>query len=67
MFKTLLSSKKKSDVLKNFKKNVIINFGPGSNYWKNLKLRKNNKKVEMEKTYEWSMDSPEYLRDYSKY
>ena len=26
-------------------KNVIKNFGPGSNYWKNLKLRKKYKKV----------------------
>ena len=49
MFKTLLSSKKKKDVLKNFKKNVIKNFGPGSNYWKNLKLRKKYKKVKWKK------------------
>ena len=49
MFKTLLSSKKKSDVIKNFKKNVIKNFGPGSNYWKNLKLRKKYKKVKWKK------------------
>ena len=47
MFRTLLSSK--SDVLKNFKKNVIKNFGPGSNYWKNLKLRKKYKKVKWQK------------------
>ena len=49
MFRTLLSSKKKKDVLKNFKKNVIKNFGPGSNYWKNLKLRKKYKKVKWKK------------------
>ena len=49
MFKTLLSSKKKSDVLDNFKKNVIKNFGPGSSYWKNLKLRKKYKKVKWKK------------------
>ena len=35
---------KKSDVLKNFKKNVVKYFGPGSAYWKNLKLRKKYKK-----------------------
>ncbi len=45
MFKTLISTKKKSDVLKNFKKNVVQNFGPGSAYWKNLKLRKKYKKI----------------------
>ena len=49
MLKTLLSSKKKTNVLKNFKKNVIKNFGPGSNYWKNLKLRKKYKKVKWKK------------------
>ena len=45
MFKTLVSSKKKSDILKKFKKNIIKNFGPGSAYWRNLKLRKKYKKV----------------------
>ena len=45
MFKTLISTKKKSDILKNFKKNIIKNFGPGSIYWKNLKLRKKYKKI----------------------
>ena len=45
MFKTLISTKKKSDVLKNFKRNVVKNFGPGSAYWKNLKLRKKYKKI----------------------
>ena len=36
-------------VFKNFKKNVIKNFGPGSSYWKNLKLRKKYKKVKWKK------------------
>ena len=45
MFKTLVSAKKKSDILKNFKKNIIKNFGPGSAYWRNLKLRKKYKKI----------------------
>jgi len=49
MFKTLLSSKKKSEIIKNFKKNIIKNFGPESNYWKNLKLRKKYKKVKWKK------------------
>ena len=38
MFQTLISSKKKSEIFRNFKKNIIKHFGPGSNYWKNLKL-----------------------------
>ena len=45
MFKTLVSTKKKSDILKNFKKNIIKNFGPGSTYWRNLKLRRKYKKI----------------------
>ncbi len=45
MFKTIASTKNKSEILKNFKKNIIINFGPGSFYWKNLKLRKKYKKI----------------------
>ena len=45
MFKTLILTKKKSDVLKNFKKNIVKNFGPGSDYWRNLRLRKKYKKV----------------------
>ena len=49
MFKTLLFSKKKSEILKNFKKNIVKNFGPGSKYWKNLKLRKKYKKVKWKK------------------
>ncbi len=45
MFRTLIFSKKKTEIFKNFKKNIIKHFGPGSNYWKNLKLRKKYKKV----------------------
>ena len=45
MFKTLISTKKKQDIFKNFKRNIVKNFGPGSVYWKNLKLRKKYKKV----------------------
>ena len=49
MFKTLVSTKKKSDIIKNFKKNIVKNFGPGSSYWKNLKLRKKYKKIKWKK------------------
>ena len=49
MFKTLISTKKKSDILKNFEKNIVKNFGPGSSYWKHLKLRKKYKKVKWKK------------------
>ena len=45
MFKTLISTNKKSEILKNFKRNIVKNFGPGSSYWKNLKLRKKYKKI----------------------
>ena len=45
MFRTLISTKKKSEILKNFKINIVKNFGPGSAYWKNLKLRKKYKKI----------------------
>jgi len=45
MFKTLISSKKKSEILKSFKRNIVKNFGPGSSYWRNLKLRKKYKKI----------------------
>ena len=45
MFRTLISTKKKSEILKNFKRNIVKNFGPGSTYWKNLKLRKKYKKI----------------------
>jgi len=49
MFKTLFSTKKKSDIIKNFKKNIVKNFGPGSAYWSNLKLRKKYKKIKWKK------------------
>mgnify|MGYP003386871930 FL=1 len=49
MFKTLISTKKKSDIIKNFKKNIVKNFGPGSAYWRNLKLRKKYKKIKWKK------------------
>ena len=49
MLKTLESTKKKSDILKNFKRNIIKNFGPGSFYWRNLKLRKKYKKIKWKK------------------
>ena len=45
MFRTLISSKKKSEIIKNFKRNIVKNFGSGSAYWKNLKLRKKYKKI----------------------
>ena len=45
MFETLISTKKKSEILKNFKRNIVKNFGPGSAYWRNLKLRKKYKKI----------------------
>jgi len=49
MFKTLVVTKKKSEIIKNFKKNIIKNFGPRSSYWKNLKLRKKYKKIKWKK------------------
>ena len=49
MFKTLIKAKSKSEILKNFKKNIIKNFGPGSAYWRNLKLRKKYKKIKWKK------------------
>ena len=67
MFQTLISSKKKIRNFKEFQKNILKHFGPGSNYWKNLKLRKKYKKSEMEKAYERSVDPSKYLRDYTKY
>ena len=45
MFKTLISTKKNSEIFKNFKRNIVKNFGPGSAYWRNLKLRKKYKKI----------------------
>jgi hypothetical protein len=49
MFRTLISIKKKSDIVKKFKRNIVKNFGPGSTYWKNLKLRKKYKKIKWKK------------------
>ncbi len=49
MFRTIITSKKKSDILKNFKINVVKHFGPGSNYWRNLKERKKYKKIKWKK------------------
>ncbi len=43
MFKTLLEDN--TNVEKRFKKNIIINFGPGSLYWKNYYLRAKYRKV----------------------
>ena len=49
MFNTLLATKKKSEIFKKFKRNILINFGPGSSYWRNLKLRKKYKKIKWKK------------------
>lgn len=49
MFRSITTSKKKKDIIPNFKKNIVIHFGPGSLYWKNLKLRKQYKKVKWRK------------------
>ena len=49
MFRTLLSTKKNSEILNNFKKNIIVHFGPGSSYWRNLKSRKKYKKIKWKK------------------
>jgi hypothetical protein len=48
MFKTLTDTKNSKNIIINFKKNIIKNFGLGSNYWKNLKLRKKYKKIKWE-------------------
>ena len=45
MFRSIITSKKRSDILKNFKKNIVKHFGPGSSYWRNLKERKKYKKI----------------------
>ena len=45
MFKTLINTKNKNNIITNFKKDIVKNFGPGSKYWKNLKLRKKYKKI----------------------
>ena len=41
MFKTLIEGH--DNIEQRFKKNILKNFGPGSKYWKNLKLRKKYK------------------------
>ena len=43
MFSTLLEGHE--NIEKRFKKNILKDFGPGSKYWKNLKLRSKYKKV----------------------
>ena len=43
MFDTLLEGQENIDT--RFKKNILKGFGPGSKYWKNLKLRSKYKKV----------------------
>ncbi len=43
MFRTLLDGHE--NIEKRFKKNILLNFGSKSKYWKNLKLRKKYKKV----------------------
>ena len=43
MFKTLLEGDK--NIEKRFKKNILINFGPGSIYWRNFNLRAKYRKV----------------------
>ena len=55
MFQTIITSKKKSEILDNFKKNIVRFFGPGSNYWKNLKERKKYKKIKWKRALkgEW--------------
>jgi len=45
MFKTLTNTNHKNNIITDFKKNIVKNFGPGSKYWKNLKLRKKYKKI----------------------
>ena len=55
MFQTIITSKKKSEILDNFKKNIVRFFGHGSNYWKNLKERKKYKKIKWKRALkgEW--------------
>ena len=43
MFETLIENNQ--NIEKRFKKKILKNFGPGSIYWKNLRLRKKYKKV----------------------
>ena len=47
MFKTLIS--RKTNIEAEFKENIIKHFGPGSNYWKNLKIRNKYKKIKWKK------------------
>jgi len=47
MFKTLIS--RRPNIEAEFKKNIIKHFGPGSNYWKNLKIRNKYKKIKWKK------------------
>ena len=47
MFKTLIS--RKPNIEAEFKENIINHFGPGSNYWKNLKIRNKYKKIKWKK------------------
>ena len=49
MFETLIKTKSNTKILHIFKKNIVKNFGPGSKYWKNLKLRKKYKKIKWTK------------------
>jgi len=49
MFRTIITSKKKSEILTNFKRNIVKHFGPGSVYWKNLKERRKYKKIKWRK------------------
>ena len=44
MFQTIITSKKKSKILENFKKNIVKHFGPGSIYFKNLNERRKYKR-----------------------
>ncbi len=44
MFQTIITSKKKLEIIENFKKNLVTHFGPGSIYFKNLNERRKYKK-----------------------
>ena len=44
-----ITQNKLDNIFKNMLKNIVKNFGPGSYYWKNLKLRKKYKKVKWKK------------------
>jgi len=45
MFKTLTSTNNSKNIIDKFKSCIVKNFGPGSKYWKNLRLRKKYKKI----------------------